>query len=372
MSKSSATNLTRRTVGIQSAKRLISAIAPSKQAIILIGPPGCAKSAIVQEIADEQYGGNLIDVRLSQMDPVETKGIPMPNGDTTKWLRPDFLPVVDPDNLEGTEKGILFLDEFTCATPAVLNSMLQLVNDRKIGTDYTLPDGWVVIAAANLAEHGAHVTELSAPMHNRYVHVYVEPSWDDTKDFYVKAGVRPEILAYLEYRPDHLFQVPERGQHCFPTPRSWHILSNIWHTAVESNGGNEISPIEIGELAAASVGSGTSVELRSFLSTYNKIFPDRIINNGEMPNFSSEPSLYYAAVMSVAYYFVNKVKKYDKTVCTNFLDFADTLPPEFQLILVRCTNFKKNSKIFPALLKSDQKRVTQFATYHLDAMRGTD
>ena len=46
------------------------------------------------------------------------------------------------------KEGILFLDELNTAAPMVQASAYQLILDRKIG-EYTLPDGWAIVAAGN-------------------------------------------------------------------------------------------------------------------------------------------------------------------------------------------------------------------------------
>src|ERR1700681_3713896 len=41
------------------------------------GPPGISKSAVMRQVAEEQ-GREFIDIRLSQMDPTDLRGIPYP------------------------------------------------------------------------------------------------------------------------------------------------------------------------------------------------------------------------------------------------------------------------------------------------------
>ena len=71
------------------------------------GPPGVGKSDVVRQ-AREVLDVNLIDQRLSQMDPTDLKGIPFNNKGYTDYAIPNFLPRVERDG----PNGILFLDEF--------------------------------------------------------------------------------------------------------------------------------------------------------------------------------------------------------------------------------------------------------------------
>ena len=72
--------------------------------VFIHGSPGIGKSYIVADIA-EKNNLELVDVRLSQMDPVDLRGVPSIKGDQTVWMPPVFFPK-DPDS-----RGILFLDE---------------------------------------------------------------------------------------------------------------------------------------------------------------------------------------------------------------------------------------------------------------------
>jgi len=52
--------------------------------VMLWGPPGVGKSQIVLQIASS-HGAKVIDVRLSQMEPSELRGIPMRVDDFVEW-----------------------------------------------------------------------------------------------------------------------------------------------------------------------------------------------------------------------------------------------------------------------------------------------
>ena len=71
----------------------------------IFGAPGVGKSQMVHQAAD---GDEVIDVRLSMLDPVDLRGLPTvsknANGESVvEWARPEFIPA------EG--KGIIFFDE---------------------------------------------------------------------------------------------------------------------------------------------------------------------------------------------------------------------------------------------------------------------
>jgi len=158
------------------------------------GACGVGKSQIVAQVARD-LNIFFLDVRAVQLDPVDLRGLPRIAADQTEWVPPKFLPT------DG--KGILFLDELTSAPQMTQAGCYQLILDRKLG-EYVLPDGWVVIAAGNPAsERGVHFA-MPRPLRNRFVHLELEADLSDWCRWAVGAGVRPEIIAFLRFKPDLL------------------------------------------------------------------------------------------------------------------------------------------------------------------------
>jgi MoxR-like ATPase len=114
-----------------------------------------------------------------QLDSVDLRGLPRTAADQAEWVPPKFLPT--------SGHGILFLDELTSAPQMTQAGCYQLVLDRKLG-EYQLPEGWVVIAAGNPAsERGVHFS-MPRPLRNRFVHLDLEPDFEDWTKWAVKAG----------------------------------------------------------------------------------------------------------------------------------------------------------------------------------------
>ena len=96
--------------------------------VMLWGPPGVGKSQIVAQVA-ARHGVPIIDIRLSQMEPSDLRGIPFRVENRVEWAVPAMLP----DANRHWPAGILFLDEITSAPPAVSAAAYQLILDRKLG-----------------------------------------------------------------------------------------------------------------------------------------------------------------------------------------------------------------------------------------------
>jgi MoxR-like ATPase len=88
---------------------------PRKVSLFIWGPPGVAKSAITNQVATED-GEALIDIRLSQMEPTDLRGVPIPSNEngvpSLKWSAPTALPrdirIKSTRNLENVEEVIYF------------------------------------------------------------------------------------------------------------------------------------------------------------------------------------------------------------------------------------------------------------------------
>ncbi|MCP3687788.1 MAG: AAA domain-containing protein, partial [Gammaproteobacteria bacterium] len=111
--------------------------------VMLWGPPGVGKSQLVAQVADH-HGVGIVDVRLSQMEPSDLRGIPFKCGDKVEWAIPALLPDVA---VHGAA-GILFIDEITSAPPSVSAAAYQLILDRRLG-EYRVPEHWAIVAAGN-------------------------------------------------------------------------------------------------------------------------------------------------------------------------------------------------------------------------------
>ena len=72
--------------------------------VMLWGPPGVGKSQMIAQIA-ERHDVPVIDIRLSQMEPTDLRGIPFRTDDRVEWAIPALLP----DEQRHGKEGILFL-----------------------------------------------------------------------------------------------------------------------------------------------------------------------------------------------------------------------------------------------------------------------
>ena len=286
------------------------------------GACGVGKSQIVAQVAND-LDFDFIDVRAVQLDPVDLRGLPRIKEDQTEWVPPKFLPIAG--------KGILFLDELTSAPQMTQAGCYQLVLDRKLG-EYVLPDGWVVIAAGNPAsERGVHFS-LPRPLRNRFVHLDLEADLNDWCKWAVGAGVRPEIIAFLRFKPDLLHTADATSDaNAWPTPRSWEMASNVLRGIANRqkttflSGASEFEA----QLLDGTVGPAAASELIAFLRLFRQLPSiDEILLNPETATLPQETSAQIAIATALGRAMT------DNSVARG-LKYLDRMPTEMRVMAMR-------------------------------------
>lgn len=289
----------------------------TRRPVYLWGPPGVGKSSLVRQAA-AQDGREVCDLRAVLLDPVDLRGLPSINGDRqAHWCQPAFLPH-DPDS-----RGVLFLDELAQAPPLVQAACLQLTLDRRIG-EYQLPEGWTVVAASNRAEDRAGAHRLITPLLNRFVHLDLEVSHEDWQTWAVQAGLAPVACSFLRYRPALLFDFdPTAGKRSFPTPRSWHFVSEV----VAVTPADLLFPV-----VAGCVGEGAAAEFVGFVKIFQQLpDPGTVLANPQGTPVPSNPAILYALCGALT----EACRKANDPLLGGAVTYAGRLPDEFSVLLVR-------------------------------------
>jgi len=162
----------------------IRAVAQTKVSLFIWGPPGISKSATAQQVATSENMA-FIDVRLSQMDPTDLRGIPYPSEDEdgVRWSAPLVLPKnLDVDkvvSIDAIEAVVRF------SNPTGSNKIHYVANPK------------ITVKALNSA-HTAELVEQSA---DRFVVCLKDSAGNlvDGKVRYIIKGAARGILALEEF-----------------------------------------------------------------------------------------------------------------------------------------------------------------------------
>lgn len=233
--------------------------------LMIWGAPGIGKSDLVREAAAVQ-GFALIDLRLSQLEPTDLRGIPLHDNGKVRWIPPDELP----NEARDGPHGVLFLDEINAAPPPVAASAYQLILDRRLGT-YRLPDGWSIVAAGNRLDDRGITYVMPAPLANRFMHVQLEADAENWLAWAARNGIAPVLRDFVADQPQWLARfVPESEVKAFPSPRSWVFADRvIKRRAMSSLDGMNRSGLDATALIhiAACVGREAAAALSDFVGS---------------------------------------------------------------------------------------------------------
>lgn len=286
--------------------------------VMLWGPPGVGKSQIVAHVG-ERHQAPVIDIRLSQMEPSDLRGIPFRVGDLVQWAVPALLP----DAQRHGPSGVLFLDEITSAPPAVSAAAYQLILDRRLG-DYRVPDGWVIFAAGNRQGDRGVTYAMPAPLANRFSHFEVTVNLDDWAAWAYVHGIDERLIAFLRFKPELLFAFDAArtlaGEMAFPSPRSWEFA----HRALQKFG--DSPQLLVGALSAC-VGHAAGVECAAFIDSLDRLPDLDAITEGRETDVPTEIDLQYAVAAALAGRALRvKGKPEARQVWGHILDYARRLP----------------------------------------------
>jgi hypothetical protein len=307
--------------------------------VMLWGPPGVGKSQVVAQVA-RRHGVPMQDIRLSQMEPSDLRGIPFRVGDLVEWAVPAMLPDVERHG----EQGILFLDEITSAPPSVSAAAYQLILDRRLG-DYQVPEGWAIFAAGNRQGDRGVTYAMPAPLANRFSHFQFEVHLDDWSHWAFDAGIDERLIGFLRFKPELLFDFdPVRasaGEMAFPTPRSWEFA----HRALRKF---EVHPELLPGALAACVGQAAGIECAAWLESLEKLPDIEAILRGEDPEPPTEVDLQYALAAALAGRALRaRGTKEAAMVWGRILDYAQRLPlREMGVMLVSDMHRATGSALF--------------------------
>ncbi len=291
----------------------------------LHGHRGLGKSSVVQQVAVES-GWGFIDLRCSQMEASDLRGLPDKVEGRTHFLPPADMPIGDmtfeeiqkelatsigiveqkgvnlsdaiAKKLENADlevirlyekrrqelqprfqRGILFLDELNRAGDDVLQSAFQLVLDRRVG-QYSIPPGWSVVSAGNYME-GYRVGGFDDPAFlNRFCHLIFSGGESTLEEWVnymatVHSGDAASVIEFASQNVKHLDGeiAGELGFSIQPSRRSWEMVVRVQKVCNEG----KYSDTAKEEVYAGLIGQELS---RSFARYSCPVKPKELLANG--------------------------------------------------------------------------------------------
>lgn len=266
-------------LGIEDTKTALRYSIQADQPVNLVGPPGVGKSAIVGAIAKEM-GLPFEPLILSLCDPTDIGGFPVTYQDKEHGRgHVDRLPL-GVIKKACNEPVLLFLDELSCAAPAVQGAAMRLVYERWAG-DIKLHSGTRIVAAMNPPDQAAGGWEIALPLLGRMTQIRMRPTIKEIQEFFFNVGVEGDPLrtmgvdlaATLEMAPDLMQIDPPPGAaaagRAWGAPRSWERAIRVCAKALENGEGD--TSVVFGAALAGNVGEDAAASYMTIRKVRNSL-----------------------------------------------------------------------------------------------------
>lgn len=287
-------------------------------AFTLWGPPGTAKTSIVNDIA-RRWGLPLVRLSPGEMGEGAFGVVPVPVVGPTgarvlEYPAPDWTARV-------AERGVLFVDELTTAPPALQPPLLGLTLDGVIGSMRLAP-GVRIVSAANPVSMATAGYDLSLAQANRLIHIDIaalsesgeiaegsdllgghaewvqwltgggtdetapgDPSRAMTEEERVLsrwsedyAYARGLVAAFIQRRPQALHRQPQpnnpAASRAWPSRRSWETATRMIATARCHN----LNDFEAEALIIGCIGTATAGEFATFRASADLVDPVAVLD----------------------------------------------------------------------------------------------
>ena len=199
-------------------------VTPTWQNIMLTGRHGIGKSQILTRYFKSK-GIPVKTLFLGQMsDPGDLLGLPNKDEETGKtvFMPPYWFPV------DG-QPIVLFLDEINRARPEILQTVMDLVLNRKLA-GRELPEGSRIIAAGNDGEE-YQLTDLDPALVSRFNIYTSRPTVEDWLLWATRTGLDERILNFISANPELLDRSADtkedQGLDKDPDRRAWEKVARL-------------------------------------------------------------------------------------------------------------------------------------------------
>lgn len=203
--------------------------------VLLMGPPGIGKTAIMEQAAQE-CGTGLVAYTITHHTRQSAVGLPQlvtkrfrdTEYTMTEYTMSEIVgSIYEYEERTGYREGILFIDEINCVSETLAPSMLQFLQYKVFGR-HQVPEGWVIVTAGNPPEYNKSVREFDVVTLDRLKILEVEADFATWKEYARERGLHTAIVNFLDLKKDDFYEIETtvKGKN-YITARGWEDLSKM-------------------------------------------------------------------------------------------------------------------------------------------------
>ena len=208
-------------------------VSRQQRPVLLMGPPGIGKTAIVEQTAGE-LGVSFLSYSMTHHTRQSALGLPVilerefdgKNYRVSEYTMSEIIAsVYEIMEKTGLRRGILFLDEINCVSETLTPVMLQFLQYKVFGK-HALPEGWMVVLAGNPPEYNRNAKEFDIVTLDRLKVIEIEPDYAAWRAYAASEDTHPAVLTFLDGHRERFYDVKttEEGR-IFVTARGWSDLA---------------------------------------------------------------------------------------------------------------------------------------------------
>lgn len=307
-------------LSFKESKKMATLAIKAKRTPALWGPPGIGKSSMAREIAAE-IGAEVVILDAPLLDPTDY-AIAVPNHEEqkVKIYPTGFLPQKGP--------ALIVIEDLPHAKSYQQIPVMQMVLDRRIGNMKFSDDVYFFITG-NREEDLAGINPIPSPLNNRLFHIEMDVDPDEWLVWAKSNELDEKVTGFITARKDLLLQLPEEGKKAWPTPRSWHMCSDLLKEA-----GTNIDDSTLRYILSGSVGSSVASMFIAWFKYLQTVNPKDIIENGKIPNVQDRSQM-FAVVQAVAGLLTKSGAKYAEKNKNGISAFFNWLQGEFKMAFLK-------------------------------------